>query len=741
MASSDDKTVAGPAYSLGWRGAALGVLVVACVFLVVHVGIVIASPFPNLAGVIYPLALLASAALMGGVLLAVVSVLRRVPGFYLWTAVGFAWVLFVVPLGLGKTGVAATIFVIVAAASLAGGGLAVLLQRRVPAGGAWRQRALAASSLLLGCALFALGGWWLLWEGPQAPPGQVPPGPAPGAREAMPASTLTDPSRPGPHRVRTLYYGSGLDRHRPEFGQAVDIRTKSVDASLLIGGWDGVVGWARTRYWGFDVHSLPLQARVSYPEGKGPFPLVLIVHGNHMAEEYSEAGYDYLGRLLASRGYIVASVDQNFLNFSLVDLVRSEIGLSNEHRARGWLLLEHLRLWREWNGQAGNPFGGMVDLERIALIGHSLGGEAVAVAAALNRLEVLPDDARIGLSHGFGIRSVVALAPAEGGYLPGGNPASLENVNYLTLQGSHDLPVPRFDGAMQFERVRFTDGGDWFKATVYIDRANHGQFNAIWGRDDSLGLGHMFLNLRPLLTGQEQQRIAQVYVSAFLDATLAGAEGYRSVFRDQRAARAWLPDVFLLQQYQDASTRLVSTFEEDIDATTTTLPGGRITAQNLGEWREGPVPLKWGWLGTRALFLGWDSHTAKGAAKYLITLPEAGLGLGHKPVLTFRLANATRGDLTPLDLTIELIDAAGRTARQPLSHVSLLPPQLAAETLKARFLSNSPRSEPVFRDFEFPLADFAASDGEFQPTRLRTVAFVFDRTPSGKVILDDVGFR
>ena len=42
---------------------------------------------------------------------------------------------------------------------------------------------------------------------------------------------------------------------------------------------------------------------------------------------------------------------------------------------------EHLRLWREWQGDPENPLHGLADLDRIALIGHSRGGEAVATAA------------------------------------------------------------------------------------------------------------------------------------------------------------------------------------------------------------------------------------------------------------------------------------------------------------------------------------------------------------------------
>ena len=43
-------------------------------------------------------------------------------------------------------------------------------------------------------------------------------------------------------------------------------------------------------------------------------PVAMIVHGGHSMEVSSEPGYDYLGEHLASHGYVLVSVDQNFLN-------------------------------------------------------------------------------------------------------------------------------------------------------------------------------------------------------------------------------------------------------------------------------------------------------------------------------------------------------------------------------------------------------------------------------------------
>jgi hypothetical protein len=47
-------------------------------------------------------------------------------------------------------------------------------------------------------------------------------------------------------------------------------------------------------------------------------------------------------------------------------------------------------------------------------------------------------------------------------------------------------------------------------------------------------------------------------------------------------------------------------------------------------------------------------------------------------------------------------------------------------------------TEPVFQTYELPLALFASPG--WTPARLRDVRLVFDRTPSGVIALNEVGF-
>jgi hypothetical protein len=95
----------------------------------------------------------------------------------------------------------------------------------------------------------------------------------------------------------------------------------------------------------------------------------------------------------------------------------------------------------------------------------------------------------------------------------------------------------------------------------------------------------------------------------------------------------------------------------------------------------------------------------------------------------------------PIDLTVEIEDAGGRTALLPLGRFRLLQPQIEAQVSKAAWMSGEKRSELVFDSFEMPLAAFREATPGLDPSRLRAVRFLFDRTEKGVIVLDDVAIR
>lgn len=606
------------------------------------------------------------------------------------------------------------------------------------------------------------------------------------------------PAEPGSFSVKTLTYGSGKDRHRSEFAAKVTYNfiTDSVNGVAFLDNWKGFSGWWREKYWGFDDKSLPINGRVWYPQGKGPFPLVLVVHGNHSMQDYSDPGYDYLGEMLASRGMILVSVDENFINGSWTDIIK---GLQKENDARGWLLLEHLKLWHKWNSKSDHPFFNKIDTNKIALIGHSRGGEAVAHAAMLNELDYYPDDASVKLDYHFNIKSIVAIAPVDGQYEPGNTRTKLKDINYFVIHGAQDADVSSFMGSMQYERITFQDSSYHFKSGLYVYGANHGQFNTSWGNNDTgnpfLGL----LNLKQQLDDSTQQEIAKVYISAFLEATLFGKNEYLPLFLDARKGRNWLPETIYLNQFEDSNLKILGNFDEDFDVSTVSLDSGSIQSTNLTVWREAEIQLKRAKKGSRAAYIGWnydveDSLKDEKAivfvqdsliASYNLNFDPKAFELDSVSVLRFSMAESnedsnpkssgkwindskeneneeneevnTKEEIEknddkkkaepkektakkPLDFSIHLIDSAEQSIVFLLSEFSPLQREIAITIWKSDFIKGDGQSENVFQTFSFNLGELARLNPSFTPTQIKTIKFVFDQSTSGVLVVDNIGF-
>ncbi len=603
-------------------------------------------------------------------------------------------------------------------------------------------------------------------------------------------SSIAGPSTAerGPYNVKFLYYGSGNDKNRAEYRDSVTIKTRPVNGTAFLRGGDKKLLADRWKYWGFDLKRLPINARVWYPEGPGPFPLVLIVHGNHDMKKFSDPGYAYLGEHLASRGYILASVDENFINGNI----------RNENDLRGWLLLEHLTAWKQWNTESGNPFFGKVDMSRIALMGHSRGGEAITMAASFNRLSRYPDDARVTMNFGFNIRTLIAIAPVDGQYMPTDRLNPISNVNYFVLHGAHDGDVQTMMGMRAYERVKFTEGSPFVKAALYIYRANHGQFNTVWGNND-VGASGWLLAKDLLLKGEEQRQIAKVFITGFLDLTIRDKKEYLPMFKDHRAVGTWLPKTVYLSRYEAPSERILADYEEDIDVTSGSAHGVKISGARLATWKEVAVKMRSRGMASfdnNVAMLGWTAGrtpTDTARASYTISLPDTlakSWNLSAGSALVFDLANyggakprplaaadtatppehedttakkkaptppkppalsdsakkaQAQADSLPLDLTIQLVLADGRVASLPLSDIAPIRPPLTSRIWKYDYFEkrlNPPAKDhdDILSHYTIPFAAFAKALPGFDPASVRAIRFRFDRGPAGTILLDDVGF-
>ncbi|WP_252097557.1 hypothetical protein [Pseudoalteromonas sp. NBT06-2] len=353
------------------------------------------------------------------------------------------------------------------------------------------------------------------------------------------AGELPNPAKKGEYRYQVVNYGQ-----RPFLFSISkpDIIAPTVNLPRFLENYSRNQGYKYNAYHEFNHKNLPLEAKVWLPLENDPLPLVLLTHGN------SAPGFDYLGELLASRGHVVVQVNQTYLN-----------DLRGENGARGWILLEHLNLLRKWNTQKGHSFFGKLDLDNIALVGMSRGGEAVALAASFNQWNNLPNS-NYKVNFGFGIKSVIALAPMDGQYQHAHGRNILKNVNYLVLQGGHDADVYQFLGSQQWNRTQFDDHDEnYFKQSIYIYRANHINFNENMSDNFHWGSKQDFYS--KLLSSEQQEHLTKVFVSAFLEVTLSNKEGYKNILHNPVIHEFELPEDIYVSRHMSSDFKMIEDFE------------------------------------------------------------------------------------------------------------------------------------------------------------------------------------
>ena len=712
----------------GWKAASAGVAAVWTAAVAVC-----ALGIPTGLGYGFDATLLIAAGLVGlwacGAALAYVFSLLRLPiprlfaGVFLTSASGMTYALADTDMGWAGPVVAS----VVTAAGAAAGGLVMAIL------GAWRHPLRSAAAVVtagVAAVLFTAGT-------PLVPDGEPELLAADdrivGVDDDADAAAGGLMAGPGPYAYTHFTYGSGTDRHRAEYADGAAVVTRTADATHIHPKWSPI----RSRFWGFGTSRLPLNGRVWMPEGDGPFPLVLIVHGNHLMEDFSDGGYGYLGERLASRGIIAVSVDENFLNYSVWSGIPKP-----DMKLRSWLLLRHLLKIAELSRTPGNPFEGRVDLGKIGLIGHSRGGQAAAMAA--DRARWFADDESLeAIGDEIRIVSVAAIAPTD--MLVDRKQAQLRNVNYLTIHGSRDADLQNFYGDQQYVRTALDGREDLFKAEIYIEGANHGQFNTTWGRFDLSMPGGMLLNTRGLMDGGAQREAAASYIAAFMEATLAGKREYRRVFSDPDIRQSYASGAVVFGRYEGGDYLPVSRFEQP--GVRSLRIGVSAEAEGAGEWKHAAALNRDGRSrGYKGLVLAWDDE-----ARYRITFDER-----FRPMAEREGASAIAFSLADLShelpasgaysVEVEVEGTNGLSARLPLERFGMLksPPSVTYTIhrfLERRFENGKYKAdvEPVFETFIVPLDAFEEERPGLAAGGIRSVSLHFAGGP-GKLMMDDFGF-
>ena len=469
----------------------------------------------------------------------------------------------------------------------------------------------------------------------------------------------------------------------------------------------------------------------------GPFPLIVVLHGNHgncrsspegpndfcsTTEDHECAsagdfttpnaeGYIYFLETLAAQGYIAVSISGNAMN------CRSDFIIERTN-----LILEHLRHWASWNVDGDGPFGttfnGVVDLAKVGLVGHSRGGDAVANA---------PTEIAAQPIAGVTIESIFAIAPTDF------HNAEVIDTDYAVLLPSCDGDVSNLTGMDHYDRsIRRDDGAQ--RAQVLFIGANHNFFNTEWKLSDN---GGGFVCNPSLEAGEQAQMgMLEATLGAWFGATIGEDKLETFVTADADTPTAFDThaglDLDLRWSYSAPTRFLIDDFE---GANTPDLNdlGGTNT---FTDWHE---------LTTQCEETDCDSRFLheKGAMKLLWradTMPVATWGLqsydaSAHSLLSFRVVSRrsslnTEAGIETQEFYIRVYDADGDVAEMLLSDI---------KTINHLYPANTPRE--ILQTVRIPLNDIVAINPDVDLNALDVLELDMTATGlAGSVIVADIEF-
>jgi hypothetical protein len=544
------------------------------------------------------------------------------------------------------------------------------------------------------------------------------------------------------------------------------------------------------------IKEVPLNGVFYLPDGDGPFPLVVLVHGRYYSEERSDLGFEYICSFLASHGIITATVDMNDFN-----KYESYIG-------RSLMTLEHVKQFKTWNFNQDHPLYKKVDLDNIMLMGHSRGGQAVAMASQLNsytkkgvvefHLDANDEKSiRVDGSEGLGpykfnFKGIVAVAPTDKLIENIPNPDNLNEKlpiivkdNYFLIAGSRDCDLKEFDGQKTYERslpfdpiiTQDADGTlSKIKSLLYVHGANHNYFNSAWslspdgsGRS-GYGIHH---NTQYQIPPELQQEILLVYLSSIVQGFMLDREQYIELLRikddmadalgklspedfpirnhispnDLASTKTKLKFNFTLD-YQDSQRLIINNYEEDRTLSTVSYSNSGENKLISDPTEENSLPvIKIAEIKNREnnlLDVVWNSP----GGKYVVEFPSLS-PLSPRtddgvlfPFFALRAGLPTKNVMHNKSsvnqaFSIEIVDADGNNfsvSTDELSQYDLLPYPQYMSSSEAHY--HTP--QVVLQTIRVPVSIF--SEQGVNIDAIQKIILRFDKTQKGRLYIDDLQF-
>lgn len=500
----------------------------------------------------------------------------------------------------------------------------------------------------------------------------------------------------------------------------------------------------------------------------------------------SHEGYAYLAEQLASRGFLVVSINANrgITAGAPQDLGTpgnpfiEDIGLN---LARARLVLKHLELLSRWNrgieptpASLGFSLHGAIDFGRVALVGHSRGGEGVRGAyniytgrntdinpyAAIDWSSRIPDKVKF--------KGVFEIAPVDRQTV---RTLNAEGTTWVVMLPGCDGDVINQQGMWPYDRMMksFTEEPAKKKAFYYVLGANHNYWNTEWQFSDSSGCFDQSLQLfetdpatgvLPGVTGSARQRTTgSASVLALVRGALSSSDDDDAEFPHFLAnfnPRFGLPDVVtsvarIQRGFIASPNATVTTALEDFDQETGASKFGvpndtsNVTVEHVAVREHGipftarnaqlqSVPLP---AFLRAGLITWQRGGADVFYQINFTNPGAGLDLSNYRTLDFRIDRETpvQTNLNPAGPTnfhVQLVAANG-TLSMPVAVSRFIELDGPFGTPNADLTSINPAFPDGYhlnmQTIRIPLNAFQADNLR----RTRGIRLTFDDTTTGKI--------
>lgn len=449
---------------------------------------------------------------------------------------------------------------------------------------------------------------------------------------------------------------------------------------------------------------------VYLPEGEGPFPLVYI---NSELINANELGFAYLGKHLASKGYLTAIFPE--LDIKKANVLQNK---TDRYWFQGVVLLETIK------GLERTLKDIRIDTEKIALIGFQEGVRTTAAACYINQENCYPLDGKISFSDRYKIVSLIALVPPSNYVLD----YNLPSVNYISVFGGHDAIKHSFSDPL-FNQIKCS-GDNSFKSQIYIYRANRNFF--LSSKADLDFPGRLLVNKKPLMTAQLQKDITRSIVTAALEISLNNRLKFSELFYNHNL-RQLCQDEYLVVRTISSNDKIITDFENGYNYKKLNIPNASL------ELSEG---LKWSVkdLGNnKALQISIPKSEEETSIS--LSLPSDFSKKAHlssKSAFCFSLAALT--EEIPAEIFLQIETIRGESEKIKLSETSPLPQYAPVKYFKLVSLNQLYSQPIIMQTYSLPLYLFFSSFDYTPWLDIKSIKLIIPKGSQGQLLLDDIVF-